>query len=198
MKDSQKLAIFGSSGHAFDIQSTFLKMYPNGKVAFIKSDQENYYVEKYSNSGYGFIIGIGDNSIRAKVRDKIIKIIPNLKFVNCIHPKSILGKYATTGDGLLVALEAVKALNEKIKASDFFNVFKKTPQILKNIKCKKENILNDPKVKSVIKLSKKIVKGNGRILVRKSGTEPVIRVMGESDDINLLKITLKTITKKLI
>ena len=63
MKDSQKLAIFGSSGHAFDIQSTFLKMYPNGKVAFIKSDQENYYVEKYSNSGYGFIIGAGIGSL---------------------------------------------------------------------------------------------------------------------------------------
>ena len=71
-------------------------------------------------------------------------------------------------------------------------------QILENIKCKKENILNDPKVKSVIKSSKKIIKGHGRILVRKSGTEPVIRVMGESDDINLLKITLKAITKKLI
>ena len=70
MKDSQKLAIFGSSGHAFDIQSTFLKMYPNGKVAFIKSDQENYYVEKYSNSGYGFIIGIGDNRKRKSIAEK--------------------------------------------------------------------------------------------------------------------------------
>jgi phosphoglucosamine mutase len=110
----------------------------------------------------------------------------------------ILGKYATTGDGLLVALEAVKALNGKMKASIFFNVFKKTPQILENVKCKKENILNDPKVKKVIRLSKEKIKGQGRILVRKSGTEPLIRVMGESDNINLLKIVLKKITQKLL
>ena len=52
----------------------------------------------------------------------------------------ILGKFATTGDGLLVALEVVQALNKKVKASKFFDVFEKTPQILENIKCKNDNI----------------------------------------------------------
>ena len=139
--------------------------------------------------------------IRAKVGDKYVKELMQKNKFNLGGEQSghiILGKYATTGDGLLVALEAVKALNRKIKASTFFNVFKKTPQILENIKCKKENVLNEPKVKKAIKSSKEIIKGQGRILVRKSGTEPVIRVMGESENINLLKKSIKTITNKLI
>ena len=139
--------------------------------------------------------------IRANVGDKYVKELMQKYKFNLGGEQSghiILGKYATTGDGLLVALEAVKALNGKMKASIFFNVFKKTPQILENVKCKKENILNDPKVKKVIRLSKKKIKGQGRILVRKSGTEPLIRVMGESDNINLLKIVLKKITQKLL
>ncbi|MDA8548442.1 phosphoglucosamine mutase [Candidatus Pelagibacter bacterium] len=139
--------------------------------------------------------------IRANVGDKYVKELMQKYKFNLGGEQSghiILGKYATTGDGLLVALEAVKALNGKMKASIFFNVFKKTPQILENVKCKKENILNDPKVKKVIRLSKEKIKGQGRILVRKSGTEPLIRVMGESDNINLLKIVLKKITQKLL
>ncbi|MDA9562591.1 phosphoglucosamine mutase [Candidatus Pelagibacter bacterium] len=139
--------------------------------------------------------------IRANVGDKYVKELMQKYKFNLGGEQSghiILGKYATTGDGLLVALEVVKALNGKMKASTFFNVFKKTPQILENIKCKKENILNDPKIKKVIRLTKEKIKGQGRILVRKSGTEPLIRVMGESDNINLLKIVLKKITQKLL
>ncbi|MDA8559712.1 phosphoglucosamine mutase [Candidatus Pelagibacter bacterium] len=139
--------------------------------------------------------------IRANVGDKYVKELMQKYKFNLGGEQSghiILGKYATTGDGLLVALEAVKALNGKMKASTFFNVFKKTPQILENVKCKKENILNDPKIKKLIRLSKEKIKGQGRILVRKSGTESLIRVMGESDNINLLKIVLKKITQKLL
>jgi phosphoglucosamine mutase len=62
---------------------------------------------------------------------------------------------------------------------------KKHLKFLENVKCKKENILNDPKIKKLIRFSKEKIKGQGRILVRKSGTEPLIRVMGESDNINL-------------
>jgi phosphoglucosamine mutase len=139
--------------------------------------------------------------IRANVGDKYVKELMQKYKFNLGGEQSghiILGKYATTGDGLLVALETVIALNGKMKASTFFNVFKKTPQILENVKCKKENILNDPKIKKLIRLSKEKIKGQGRILVRKSGTEPLIRVMGESDNINLLKIVLKKITQKLL
>tara|TARA_X000000368_G_C22943936_1_gene673474 strand:+ start:1 stop:747 length:747 start_codon:yes stop_codon:yes gene_type:complete len=136
--------------------------------------------------------------IRANVGDRYVKEIMQKKKFNLGGEQSghiILGKLATTGDGLLVALEVIQALNKKIKASNFFDVFEKTPQILKNIKIKNDNILSKLSVKNSIKIANKLIKGHGRILVRKSGTEPKIRVMGESKNKVLLKKCLKTITK---
>ena len=107
----------------------------------------------------------------------------------------ILGKFATTGDGLLVALEVIQALNKKLKASKFFNVFEKIPQILINIKIKDNRILMKPLVKKSIKTANSLLKGEGRILVRKSGTEPKIRIMGESKNKILLKKCINIISK---
>ena len=103
--------------------------------------------------------------------------------------------HATTGDGLLVALEVIQALNKKIKASNFFNVFEKTPQILENIKIKNDNILKKLPVKNSIKIAKNLIRNQGRILVRKSGTEPKIRIMGESKNKILLKKCIRIVTK---
>ncbi len=138
--------------------------------------------------------------IRAKVGDRYVKEIMQKNKFNLGGEQSghiILGKFATTGDGLLVALEVIQALNKKVKASKFFNVFLKTPQILENIKIKDNNILKKVSVKKAIKISKKLIKGEGRILVRKSGTEPKIRVMGESKNKALLKKCLKIITNSI-
>ncbi len=136
--------------------------------------------------------------VRANVGDRYVKEIMQKKKFNLGGEQSghiILGKFATTGDGLLVALEVIQALNKKVKASEFFNVFEKTPQILKNIKIKSDGILNKSSVKKSIKLAKKLIKGQGRILVRKSGTEPKIRIMGESNNKTLISKCIKQITK---
>ena len=109
----------------------------------------------------------------------------------------ILGKFATTGDGLLVALEALFALRKGEKASVFFSKFKKIPQILKNINVKNKNIINKSDIKNSIKIAEKLIKGHGRILVRKSGTESKIRVMGESENAELLAKCINIITKKI-
>ena len=136
--------------------------------------------------------------LRANVGDRYVKEIMQTKKFNLGGEQSghiILGKFATTGDGLLVALEVIKALSKNIKASEFFDVFKKTPQILKNIIIKKNNPLKKLSVRNSIKTANKLIKGKGRILVRKSGTEPKIRIMGESDNVVLLKKCIKIITK---
>jgi len=136
--------------------------------------------------------------IRANVGDRYVKEIMQKKKFNLGGEQSghiILGKFATTGDGLLVALEVIQALNKKIKASTFFDVFDKTPQILENIKIKENNVLKRTTVKNSIKLAKKLIKGQGRILVRKSGTEPKIRIMGESKNKILLNRCIKNIVK---
>ena len=138
--------------------------------------------------------------LRASVGDRYVKELMQKKKFNLGGEQSghiILGKFATTGDGLLVALEVIKAINKKTKASRFFNVFEKIPQILENIKIKDDKILNNKSVKMSIKIAKKIIKGNGRILVRKSGTEPMIRIMGESENKLLLKKCIKIISEKI-
>ena len=109
----------------------------------------------------------------------------------------ILGKFATTGDGLLVALEVLFSLRKGNKASVFFNIFKKTPQVLENIEVKDKNIINDVSVKRLIKKSEKIIKGQGRILVRKSGTESKIRIMGEGKDKKLIQKCINLIKTKI-
>ena len=138
--------------------------------------------------------------LRAKVGDRYVKEIMQIKKFNLGGEQSghiILGKFATTGDGLLVALEVIKALSKNIKASEFFDVFKKTPQILRNIRIKKSNPLKKLLVRNSIKTANKLMKGKGRILVRKSGTEPKIRIMGESDNVVLLKKCIKIIIRKI-
>ena len=152
-------------------------------------------------SNYGletFFKNKGIKFIRANVGDRYVKEVMQKKQFNLGGEQSghiILGKFATTGDGLLVALEVVQALNNKIKASNLFNVFEKIPQILKNIKINDETTLKKPSVKKAIKKANDLIKGQGRILVRKSGTEPKIRIMGESKNKVLLKKCIKIISR---
>ena len=138
--------------------------------------------------------------VRANVGDRYVKEKMQKNNFNLGGEQSghiILGKFATTGDGLLVALEVLFALKKGRKASDFFNRFKKTPQILENIEVKDKTIINNPDIKQSIKIAEKLMKGQGRILVRRSGTESKIRVMGESENKKLLKECIKIISKKI-
>jgi len=138
--------------------------------------------------------------LRANVGDRYVKEKMKINSFNLGGEQSghiILGKFATTGDGLLVALEVLYALKKGKKASNFFNTFQKTPQILKNIEVKDKNVINEIKVRQSIKKVEKLIKGKGRILVRKSGTESKIRVMGESDNIKLLLKCINIISKRI-
>ena len=109
----------------------------------------------------------------------------------------ILGKFATTGDGLLVALEVLFSLRKKRKASELLNSFKPVPQILENITVKNKDVINKNKCKIAIKKANKIMKKRGRILVRKSGTEPKIRIMAESDNKTLFFKCIKLIKQSI-
>jgi len=138
--------------------------------------------------------------IRANVGDRYVKEKMQKNNFNLGGEQSghiILGKFATTGDGLLVALEVLFALRKGKKASDFFNVFNKIPQVLENIIVKNKNVTNDIDVKRSIKIAEKLMNGQGRMLVRKSGTEPKIRIMGESENKKLLFKCINIIKKKI-
>ena len=127
--------------------------------------------------------------VRANVGDRYVKEQMKKNKFNLGGEQSghiILGKFATTGDGLLVALEVLFSLRKKMKASKLFNMFKSIPQILENVTVKDKKIISSSKAKVAIKRAEKLIKNQGRLLVRKSGTEPKIRIMGESNNKQLL------------
>jgi len=97
----------------------------------------------------------------------------------------------------MVALEVLFSLRKGKKASHLFNLFKPLPQVLENIIIKNKNIINKPKCRDAIKKANQFMSGNGRLLIRKSGTEPKIRIMGESYDKNLILKCIKIIKKSL-
>jgi len=166
------------------------KMLRGGVIGTLMS---NYGLEKFFKSQK-------IKFIRANVGDRYVKEKMQKHNFNLGGEQSghiILGKFATTGDGLLVALEVLFSLKKGKKASDFFDTYKKTPQILKNIDVKDKTIINNIDVKNAIKSAEKLMKGHGRILVRSSGTESKIRVMGESENKKLLQKCLNIILKKI-
>ena len=166
------------------------KMLKGGVVGTLMS---NYGLEKFFKSEK-------IKFIRANVGDRYVKEKMKKNNFNLGGEQSghiILGKFATTGDGLLVALEALFAIRKGRKASNFFNTFQKTPQILKNIEVKDKEIIKNIEVKKSIKIAEKLIKGQGRILVRKSGTESKIRVMAESNNEELLNNCINIISKRI-
>ena len=164
------------------------KMLRGGVIGTLMS---NYGLEK-------FFKRLKIKFLRADVGDRYVKEKMKINKFNLGGEQSghiILGKFATTGDGLLVALEILFSLRKGKKASKFFNVFKQTPQILESIEVKDKNIIDNVNCKKAIKLASKIINGKGRLLVRKSGTEPKIRIMAESNSIRLNKKSINIIKK---
>ncbi|WP_029937072.1 phosphoglucosamine mutase [Sphingomonas sp. UNC305MFCol5.2] len=95
----------------------------------------------------------------------------------------ILSDYATTGDGLVAALQVLAELvRAGAPASEVLHRFDPLPQILKNVRFKGGKPLDDARVKDAIATAEAELDGSGRLVIRASGTEPVIRVMAEGDD----------------
>jgi phosphoglucosamine mutase len=94
----------------------------------------------------------------------------------------ILSDYATTGDGLLTALQVLAVLSTKGKpASQVLNLFTPFPQILKNVKLS-PSLLKEPVIENTFDEARQRLGKKGRLVVRLSGTEPLIRIMAEGED----------------
>ena len=95
----------------------------------------------------------------------------------------ILSDHATTGDGLVAGLQILAALVEAgVPASELLHQFDPVPQLLKNVRFAGGEPLENASVKKVIAAAEQELDGKGRLVIRKSGTEPLIRVMAEGDD----------------
>ena len=94
----------------------------------------------------------------------------------------IFGKYAMTGDGVLTAIKVMQAMIDRdMPLSKLADPCRMYPQVLKNVQVDdKDGTLNDPVVQAAVKAAEAKLAGSGRVLLRKSGTEPVLRVMAEA------------------
>lgn len=142
------------------------------------------------------LAGLGLKLIRTPVGDRYVLEQMLAQGYNVGGEQSghiILSDFTTTGDGFVAALQ-VLAVVQKLgrPVSEVCHRFEALPQVLKNVRYRGKP-LDDPSVKSAIQNAETRLNGHGRLLVRPSGTEPVIRVMGEGDDKDLIEEVVETI-----
>jgi phosphoglucosamine mutase len=133
-----------------------------------------------------FLAGLDLKLIRTQVGDRYVVERMREGGYNVGGEQSghiVLGDYSTTGDGLIAALQVLAVIVATGKpASAVCRLFEPLPQVLRNVRFNGGKPLEDVKVKQVIAESEVRLGPNGRLLIRKSGTEPVIRVMAEGED----------------
>ena len=138
-----------------------------------------------------FLAGKGLSLVRTKVGDRYVVEEMRAKGMNVGGEPSghvILSDYGTTGDGLVTALQVLAAVRDKNqKVSDACRRFEPFPQLLENVRFRGGDPLSAEKVKAAISAGEKKLGAKGRLVIRKSGTEPLIRVMGEGEDDRLVK-----------
>ena len=133
----------------------------------------------------------GLSLVRAQVGDRYVLEAMRAGGYNLGGEQSghmILLDHATTGDGTIAALQVLAELVRSGKrASELLHLFDPVPQLLKNVTYNGGDPLADAQVKAAIAEGQAALAGNGRVLIRKSGTEPKIRVMAEGDDASLVE-----------
>lgn len=144
----------------------------------------NMGLERYLN-------GIGLDLVRTQVGDRYVVEKMRADGYNVGGEQSghmVLTDYSTTGDGTLAALQALAMISESGKpVSEAVRLFDPLPQILKNVRYGSGQPLENSRVQEAIAEGEGRLDGTGRVLIRKSGTEPLIRVMAEGEDEGLVK-----------
>ena len=144
------------------------------------------------------LAGLGLPLLRTKVGDRYVVERMRADGCNVGGEQSghiILSDFATTGDGLLAALQVLAVLRRQDRpASEVTRVFTPVPQRLRNVRTQRRLDLGAPEIVSLLEHEQARLHGCGRLLVRASGTEPLIRVMVEAEDESLLAEVLETVS----
>jgi phosphoglucosamine mutase len=152
----------------------------NGVVATVMS---NLGLERH-------LAGMGLTLHRTKVGDRYVAEHMRASGINVGGEQSghlILSDFATTGDGLLAALQVLTVLVQRNRpASEVLQVFQRLPQRLKNVRFSGISPLRAAPVQAAIRDAEARLAGSGRVLIRESGTEPLVRVMAEGEDAELV------------
>lgn len=181
--DADRLLICDEKGRLVDgdqlmalIASTWQKREQLRGGGIVSTVMSNMGLEK-------FLEGEGLTLARTSVGDRYVVEHMREKGFNVGGEQSghiVLSDYSTTGDGLIAALQVLSVIVEEGKpVSEVCHKFDPFPQILKNVRYGAADPLVSERIKKVISEGEKRLGGEGRLLIRKSGTEPLIRVMGE-------------------
>jgi phosphoglucosamine mutase len=199
--DADRVVIADEKGHIVDgdqimalIAESFKEDGKLSKAAVVGTVMSNLALERHLNT-------IGLKLIRTKVGDRYVLETMRDDGYNVGGEQSghiILTDYTTTGDGFVAALQVLAVVKKSGKpVSEACHRFEPLPQILKNLRYRAGKPLEDAKVKTAIASAEKKLNGQGRLVIRPSGTEPVIRVMGEGDDRELVEAVVDHVVEAL-
>ncbi len=199
--DADRVVVADEKGHIVDgdqimalIAESFKEDGKLAKPAIVGTVMSNLGLERH-------LVSIGLELIRTKVGDRYVLETMRDEGYNVGGEQSghiILSDYTTTGDGFVAALQVLAVVKKSGKpVSEACHRFEPLPQILKNVRYKSGKPLEDAKVKTAIASAEKKLDGQGRLVIRPSGTEPVIRVMGEGDDRELVEAAVDHVVEAL-
>jgi phosphoglucosamine mutase len=199
--DADRVMIIDERGHVVDgdqllavIAESWKEDGRLSKSAIVATVMSNLGLERH-------LAGIGIGLVRTPVGDRYVLEQMREQGYNVGGEQSghiILSDYSTTGDGFVAALQllaVVRRLNKPV--SEVCHRFEPLPQVLKNVRVQKGTSLENAKVRSAITAAQAKLGRGGRLIVRPSGTEPVIRVMGEGDDMNLVETVVDDVCEAL-
>ena len=189
--DADRLIICDEHGHIVDgdqIMALIARSWQAaGKLSapgIVSTVMSNLGLERY-------LKGIGLDLIRTQVGDRYVVDYMRTHGFNVGGEQSghiVLKDFGTTGDGLVAALQVLAVLKAEGKTvSEACHLFDPLPQLLKNVRFKKGEPLKEKNVEDAIRHGEERLGKGGRLVIRKSGTEPLIRVMGEGDDEKLVR-----------
>ena len=199
--DADRVIIVDEHGHVVDgdqllavIAESWQEDGRLTKPAIVSTVMSNLGLERFLNErGIELIrTAVGDRYVLEQMRERDV----NLGGEPSGH--IIMSDYTTTGDGFVAALQLLAVVRKSGRpVSEVCHRFDPLPQILKNVRYKAGKPMENQSVKSAIADAEKRLNGHGRLLVRASGTEPVIRVMGEGDDAGLVEQVVDQIVSAL-
>ena len=199
--DADRLIMADEKGEIIDgdqILATIAQAWKtNGKLLenkVIGTVMSNFGLEQFLNS-------IGVDLVRVQVGDRFVGETMRSAGCNLGGEQSghtIISDYSVTGDGILVALQVLSIITESDNpTSKSCRLFRSRPQIQKNVSYSSKRTIMDNKIREIVEEFEKMIGDKGRLLVRKSGTEPVIRVMAEGEDREIVSKVVDNVAEAL-
>jgi phosphoglucosamine mutase len=199
--DADRVLIVDERGHVIDgdqliavIAESFKEDGRLQRAGVVSTVMANLGLERH-------LAGLGLELVRTPVGDRYVLERMRADGYNIGGEPSghiILSDYTTTGDGFIAALQILSVVKRRGKrVSEVCHRFEPLPQVMKNVRYKNGTPLQDAAVKSAIASAEKKLGRGGRLIVRPSGTEPVIRVMGEGDDRILVEAAVDDVVEAL-